>query len=183
MAVVDLARDVLVLKAVLAGPPAVGKSSRLDQLGALGRRERFGATPLGPTELAVLPLARSSEGRAVELELYEWHGPERADVRGRGLFVGLDGLVFMVDAREDRRVDTVRQLGFLADTAGKPKLARLPGLLALGRGDEGALRLADVAARLPGPAWVERVELGLEQAEPFVEAVRRLGEAMLARAL
>jgi hypothetical protein len=179
VAIVDLGRGVLVLKAVVAGPPAVGKTARLDQVGAAGRRERFGATPLGPTELAVLPLELAREGRPVELELYEWHGPERADVRGRGLFVGLDGLVYLADAREDRRKDTLRTLGFLADTAGKPRLQRLPGLLALGRGDEGPLRLAELAPRLPGPDWGERVEG--DAAEAFVAAVRRLGAAMLAR--
>ena len=54
----------------------------------------------------------AAEDRAVEVEFYEWHGPEKADVRARGLFVGLDGLIYMVDAREDRYVDTVNFFDF-----------------------------------------------------------------------
>jgi hypothetical protein len=183
MAFVDLARNTLVLKVVLAGPPAVGKTARLDQLGAVGRRAAFGSGPLGPTQLAVLPLTSEREGRAAEVEVYEWHGPERADVRGRGLFVGLDGLIYVADAREDRHVDTVRQLAFFVEQLGRPKAQRLPGLLLLGRRDEGLLRLQSLLPRLGGPTWSTRLELGLEEVEPFLEAMRLFGEVMLARAL
>ena len=48
MAFVDLKRDVLVLKVVLAGPPAVGKTERLAQLGLEGRSATFSMTALGP---------------------------------------------------------------------------------------------------------------------------------------
>ena len=183
MATVDLRRDVLVLKVVLTGPPAVGKSCRLEQLGEVGRSERFGSTTSGPTRMAVLPLTSEREGRAVELEVYEWHGLERADVRAKGLFVGLDGLIYVADAREDRYVDTVGQLDYFVEVAGKSKVQRLPGLLVLGQMDEGLLRLPTLATKLKGPAWSARVELPLEAAEPFVEAVRVFGEVMLARIL
>lgn len=181
MAFVDLAKDKLVLKVLLAGPPAVGKSERLAQLAAHGEAQRFGTSAFGPTQLAVFPLEVAREGRPVVLEVYEWHGPERADVRGRGLFVGLDGLIYLADAREDRWVDTVRQLEFLVKEVGKPKMARLPALLLLGRMDEGLLRLASFGGKLGGPTWSEKLELPIEESARFIEAVRLYAEVMLAR--
>ena len=183
MAFVDLKRNVLVLKVVLTGPPAVGKTERLEQLGQVGRSARFGSTAMGPTRMASLPLTSEREGRAVEVEVYEWHGPEKADVRAKGIYVGLDGLIYMADAREDRYVDTVRQLGFFIDQAGKSKVARLPGLLVLGQRDEGLLRLSTLAPKLSGLTWSDRFEGEIEDAEGFVEAVRVFGEVMLARTL
>lgn len=183
MAFVDLARDVLVLKVVLAGPPAVGKTERLEQLGLVGKSACFGSTVMGPTRMAALPLTSEREGRAVEVEVYEWHGPEKADVRTKGLFVGLDGIIYLADAREDRYVDTVKQLEFLVEQAGKTKVARLPGLLVLGQMDEGLLRLATLAPKLTGPTWASRLEASIDDEEAFVEAVRVFGEVMLARTL
>ena len=54
MAFVDLKKNVLVLKAVLAGPPAVGKTTRLEQLGQFAT---FGSMTSGRTNMATLPLA------------------------------------------------------------------------------------------------------------------------------
>lgn len=184
MAFVDLARDRLVLKALVAGPPAVGKSERLWQLGhASGERRlsEFGQTPLGPQRMAWLDLDVEREGRPAILELYEHHGPERADIRGRGLFTGLDGLVYIADARADRQVDTVRQLEFLVGQMGRSRVTRIPTLLALGRMDEGLVRLATLEPELVGIAWGQRVELPLEDDEAFLETIRLLGESMLAR--
>ena len=183
MAHVDLARDTLVLKVVLAGPPAVGKTARLEQLAAVGREARFGTSVMGPQEMAILPLRSERGRRKVEIEVYEWHGRERADVRAKGLFVGLDGLIYIADARADRLVDTVRQLEFLAQTAGMSKLRRLPSLLLLGHADEGELRLASIEPRLNGPIWSDRLEMGVEEDVAFVERVRVYGEVMLARLL
>jgi hypothetical protein len=56
MAFVDLKRDRLILKVVLAGPPAVGKTERLDQIGKVGRRDNFGSTVIGPMQMATLPI-------------------------------------------------------------------------------------------------------------------------------
>jgi hypothetical protein len=181
MVFVDLRRNKLILKVVLAGPPAVGKSERLAQLGAIGRRQRFGSSLTGETELAALPIDAEKEGRGVEIEVYEWHGPERADLRAKALFVGLDGIIYLADAREDRRVDTIRQFEFLVEKAGKSKVQRLSALLLLGHLDEGLLRLSSFEGKLQGPTWSERLELPIEDAEPFVEAVRLFGETMLAR--
>ena len=183
MAIVDLKRNTLILKVVLTGPPAVGKSERLEQIAQSGRSARFGSTANGPTRLAVLPLTSEKEGRAVEIEVYEWHGLEKADVRAKGLFVGLDGLIYVADAREDRYVDTVRQLEHLVETAGKSKIQRLSGLLVLGQMDEGLLRLGSLAPKLKGLVWADQVECPIDDAETFVEAVRVYGEVMLARAL
>lgn len=181
MAFVDLGRDVLVLKVLLAGPPAVGKTRRLGQVAAQGRSATFGRTPLGPQRYAVLPLDQPHDGRAVEIELYEWHGPERADVRGKGLFVGLDGLVYLADAREDRKIDSIRQLEFLVETVGKSRVRRLPALLMLGQHDEGLLRLGSFDDVLPGPQWSVRYEGGIDDDAGFVEALRLYAEVMLTR--
>ena len=183
MAHVDLARDALVLKVVLTGPPAVGKTERLEQLAAVGRAARFGTSGMGPQRMAVLPLRSVRAGRRVEVEVYEWHGHERADVRAKGLFVGLDGLIYIADARADRLVDTVRQLEFLAQTAGMSKLRRLPSLLLLGHGDAGELRLASIEPRLNGPVWSDRLEMRIEEDAAFVERVRMYSEVMLVRLL
>jgi hypothetical protein len=183
MAFVDLARGKLILKVVLAGPPAVGKTDRLDQIGEKGRREKFGSRVTGETQMAVLPLTAERDGREVEIEVYEWHGPEKADVRAKSLWVGLDGIVYIADAREDRCVDTARQFEFLVENAGKSKVQRLSGLLLLGRIDEGLLRLPYFEGKLTGPMWSEKLELPIEEKDRFVEAMRVYGEVMLARVL
>lgn len=182
MAIVDLQRDVLVLKVVLTGPPAVGKTERLEQIGQQGRSAAFGSKA-GPTRMACLGLTSESEGRAVEVEVYEWHGHEKADVRAKGMVLGLDGLIYIADAREDRFVDTVRQLEYFIDHAGKSRVQRLPSLLVLGHGDEGLLRLKSIAPKLKGVTWADQVECSIDDAESFVEAVRVYGEVMLARLL
>jgi len=181
LAFVDLQRRHLVLKILLAGPPAVGKSTRLDQIGALGRREAFGRTPLGPQEMASMPLGAEREGRQVLLEVYEWHGPERADVRSRGIFVGLDGLIYIADAREDRKVDSERQLSFLVDTVGKSRMRRMPALLMLGQHDAGLLRLPAYGDALAGVQWSHRHDGPIDDADGFIEAVRLYGEVLLTR--
>lgn len=183
MAHVDRVRDTLVLKVALTGPPAVGKTERLEQLAAAGRAARFGTSVMGPQRMAVLPLRPEREGRQVDIEIYEWHGRERADIRAKGLFVGLDGLIYIADARADRLVDTVRQLEFLAQTVGMSKLRRLPSLLLLGHPDAGELRLASIEPRLNGPVWSDRFEMAIEEGTAFVERVRMYGEVMLARVL
>jgi hypothetical protein len=184
VAFVDLKRNVLVLKVVLAGPPKVGKTERLQHIGEGERVQSFGSRTAGVVQMASLPLPSESTPRLVEIEVYEWHGPERADVRAKSLFTGLDGIIYVADAREDRLVDTVRQFEFLLDQAGKSRVVRLPGLLVLGRMDEGTLRLdPTIEKRVQGPTWSERVELPYTERDPFVEAVRLFGEVMLARVL
>jgi hypothetical protein len=183
LAFVDLKRDRLILKVVLAGPPAVGKTERLDQIGRIGKRLNYGSTALGPTQMAVLPIQAQREGRPVEVEVYEWHGLEKADLRMRGMFVGIDGLIYMADARGDRHVDTVAQFEHLVETAGKSKIQRLPAMMLLGQMDEGLLRLASFEGALQGPTWSDRLELPIEESEPFIEALRVYGEVMLARVL
>lgn len=183
MAFVDIARRKLILKVVLAGPPAVGKTERLEQIGEVGRTERFGSRVSGETRLAVLPLRAERDGRDVEIEVYEWHGLERADARAKALFVGLDGIVYIADARQDRMVDSIRQFAFLVENIGKSKVQRLSAVLALGWMDEGLLRLSSFEGKLPGPSWSQRLELPLEAKESFVEAMRVYGEVMLARVL
>lgn len=184
MAFVDLSRDRLVLKALVAGPPAVGKSERLWQLGhASGARrvQEFGQTPLGPQRMACFDLELEREGRPVELEAYEWHGPERADVRGKRLFAGLDGLIYIADARAERTVDTVRQLRFLSEEMGRSRLLRIPTLLMLGQADAGLARLSTLEPNLEPMTWGQRFEGPLEDVEGFLEAVRLLAESMLIR--
>ncbi len=183
MAFVDLRQNKLVLKVVLAGPPAVGKTERLEQIGEVGKLHHFGSSLTGPTAMATLPLTAERDGRPVEIEVYEWHGPEKADVRAKGIFVGVDGIVYVADAREDRYVDSVRQFEFLVKQAGKSKVARLPGLLVLGMKDEGVLRLGSLEKKLMGPTWSDRIETDFDDAAPFIEAMRVFGEVMMARAL
>lgn len=183
MAFVDLQRGKLILKVVLAGPPAVGKTERLWQIAENGRRHRFGSRVTGETQVAILPLTAERDGRAVEIEVYEWHGLEKADVRARAMFTGVDGIVYIADAREDRYVDSVRQFEFLVENAGKSKVRRLPGLLLLGQMDAGLLRLSSFESKLNGPTWSDRLELPLADAETFVEAIRVFGELMLVRVL
>jgi len=183
VAFVDLKRDRLILKVVLAGPSVVGKTERFEQIGRVGRQETFGSSVLGPTQFSVLSIEAEREGRPVEIEVYEWHGPEKADVRLKGLFVGVDGLIYIADAREDRRIDTLNQFRFLVQTAGKSKIQRLPAMLMLGQMDTGLLRLTHLETKLTGPTWSEKLELPVEQSEPFIEALRVYGEVMLARAL
>ncbi len=182
VAFVDLSKNELVLKAVLAGPPAVGKTERLRHVGALGRMDTFGSRTSGFTTMASLRLEAEHALRPVVLELYEWHGPEKADVRGKALFTGLDGVVYLADARADRHVDTVRFLEFLAKQAGRSRLARLPGLLALGFQDEGLLRLPGLEPQLSsGPTWSARLDAPVEDASAWIEALRTFGELVLAR--
>ena len=183
MAFVDLRQNKLILKVVLTGPPAVGKTERLEQLGAVGRLDHFGSSLTGPTQMATLPLKTEREGRDVEIEVYEWHGPEMADVRAKGLFVGVDGILYIADARQDRYVDSVAQFEFLVKNAGRSKIARLPGVLLLGMMDEGVLRLSAFEEKLRGPTWSDRLELSVDDAEPFIEAMRLFGEMMMARSL
>jgi hypothetical protein len=71
----------------------------------------------------------------------------------------------------------------MVENAGKSKVQRLSGLLMLGQMDEGLLRLSSFEGKLDGPTWSERLELKIEEAAPFVEAVRVYGEVMLARVL
>lgn len=184
MAFIDLARDRLLLKALVAGPPAVGKSERLWQLGHAGGQRRvqeFGSTPIGPQRMASFALEVARQGRPVEVEAYEWHGPEKADVRGKGLFSGLDGLVYIADARAERQVDTVRQLEFLVRQLGRSRVNRVPSLLMLGRMDEGLARLSTLEPELVGISWGQRLEAPLEDTGEFLEAFQLLGESMLAR--
>ena len=184
MAFVDLARNRLVLKVVVAGPPAVGKTTRLEHVETEGRFASFGSSVTGRTNMAVLSIEAEGASRPVEIELYEWHGPERADVRSKALFTGLDGLVYVADAREDRFVDTVNQFEFLVKEAGASRLRRLPGLLVLGQMDEGLLRLPTIEKRLQrGPTWSEKVSADHEDAGAFLEALKLFGELMLARIL
>jgi hypothetical protein len=183
MAFVDLKQNKLILKVVLAGPPCVGKTERLEQIGKVGRLDHFGSSLTGPTQMARLPLTLEREGREVEIEVYEWHGPEKADVRAKGLFVGIDGVVYMADARQDRYVDSVAQFEFFVKNAGKSKVARLPGVLLLGMMDEGVLRLSSFEEKLRGPTWSDRLELPIDEADAFIEAMRLFGEVMMARSL
>jgi len=180
MAFVDLAKNVLVLKVAVVGPPAVGKTTRLEQV---GRVIEFGSKIMAKTRMATLGLRSEATSRPVEIELYEWHGPEKVDVRSKTLWVGLDGVIFIADARADRYVDTAATFKFMMDEAGKSRIQRIPGLLVLGHLDEGLLRLERYAKDLVGPTWSDRLEAPLEPGEPFVESVRVLGEAMLARML
>lgn len=183
MAYVDLAKNLLVLKVAVVGPPAVGKTTRLRQVGNEGRFQVFGSKLMAETTMAVLPLVAEGTPRPVEIELYEWHGPEKVDVRAKALWTGLDGLIFIADARADRYVDSVAMFKFLLDEAGKTRLVRVPSLLVLGWPDEGLLRLERYAKDLQGPTWSDRLESPVEPGEPFIEAVKMLGEAMLARML
>lgn len=183
MAFVDLPRKRLVLKWVVAGPPAVGKTSRLQQVGQVGRFETFGSTPLGPQRMAAFDTARESDGRSVEIELYEWHGPEQADVRAKGLFMGLDGLVYMADAREDRWVDTERTLQFFVAQAGRSRMRRLPAMLVRGRGDEGLLTLNSLESKLTEVTWSHRFDGPLEEQQGFMEAIRLYAEVVMGRIL
>jgi hypothetical protein len=181
MAFVDLSRDTLVLKVLLAGPPASGKSERLTELGARGEGVRtFGSRLLAETTYTVVQLDSVSTRRAVELEIYEWHGPEKVDIRARSLFTGLDGLIYLADARADRLVDTQGTLAFLRETSGRTRLARIPALLVRARGDEGLLGLDALERKLDGVSWSLRFDGPL--GDPgFPDAVLLLGEAMLAR--
>ncbi|MFO0725336.1 MAG: hypothetical protein U1E65_16250 [Myxococcota bacterium] len=183
MAFVDTAKNKLLLKVVLTGPPAVGKTSRLDQIGAEGRRQSYGSKLLARTEMAILPMEVEGSNRQVELEIYEWHGPEKVDVRAKALFVGLDGLIYIADSREDRWIDTTKGFEFLLEEAGKSRIQRIPGLLLLGHQDEGLLRLPRFVDELEGPTWCTTLDVGIDEAPPFLEAVKLLGEAMLARVL
>lgn len=179
MAFVDLARNALVLKVVVAGPPAVGKTSRLEQIGGFAQ---YGSGMTGHTSMATLDLVSEGTSRPVKIELYEWHGPEKADVRSKALFAGLDGLVYIADAREDRFIDTQRQLEFLIKVAGRSRIARLPALLMLGQMDEGLLRVASIEKELdPVVTWSDRFDAAIDDEQRWVEAARVLGEVMLAR--
>lgn len=186
MAFVDLDTQRLVLRAVLAGPPGVGKSERLWQLGHDDGEKRlaeFGRTPLGPQRMAWIDLQTREGGRPVVLELYEWRGPERADARGKALARGLDALVYLCDARADRQRDNLRHLELLIDFFGRSRLIRTPNLLALAHMEEGMARLDSIETTLPELPWSDRIEVPLEDGPRFVEAVRLLGHAMLMRSV
>lgn len=185
MAFVDLDANRLILKAVMAGPPATGKTTRLQQV---GRDERglftvIGSDVSGRCNVARLHLETESSTRPVTLEIYEWHGPERADARNQSLFRGLDGLIYLADAREDRFVDTVNVFDFLLKTAGKSRIQRIPALLMLGRTDEGLLQLPLIEKKLEGATWSQRLSPPIEEEEPFLEALRLFGEVVMARVL
>ncbi|MBI2373344.1 MAG: hypothetical protein HYV07_05040 [Deltaproteobacteria bacterium] len=183
MAFVDQTRNRLILKVVLTGPPAVGKTERIVQLRTVGSGKTFGSKTRGYTEMAMLELDIENSRRPVEVEVYEWHGPERSDLRDSALFTGLDGVVFIADAREDRLVDTRGAFKWLNETAGKTRIVRLPSIMILSRQDEGLLRLPLISKELQGPTWSQLLDISHDAAEPFVEAVRMLGELMVARAL
>jgi hypothetical protein len=80
-------------------------------------------------------------------------------------------------------VDTVAQFDFLVKEIGRSKVTRLPALLVLGMMDEGVLRLSSFEDRLRGPTWSDRLQASYDEAEPFIEALRVLGEIMMARSL
>lgn len=183
MAYVDISKNKLVLKAVIAGPPKVGKTERIYQIREGGSGRMFGSKVRGFTQMAAMPLEAQGSVRPVEIEFYEWHGPEKADIREGALFTGLDGLIYIADAREDRWVDTEGAFKYLLEMAGKSRIQRLPAMLLLGRQDEGLLRLPTIEKKLEGPTWSERLDVPHDAGEPFVEAVRLFGEVMLARVL
>lgn len=183
MAHVDLQRNRLILKVVLTGPPAVGKTERLEQVGAAGRIQSFGSSVRGTTLMASIDIETEEGHRPVELEIYEWHGIEKADVRAKGLFVGLDGLIYLADARADRWVDTQRQLEYVIDTAGKSKVRRLPTLLLVGQQDEGELAPASVKERLTQVVWSDHFDGPIDDAEGFMQKLRLFAEVVLARSL
>lgn len=109
-------------------------------------------------------------------------GPRRS-TSGPKRVVGLDGLIYVADAREDRWIDTTKGFEFLLDEAGKSRIQRVPGLLVLGHQDEGLLRLPRFIDELEGPTWCTSVDSPVDEAAPFLEALRLFGEAMLARVL
>ena len=182
MAFVDLAKNQLVLKVVVAGPPAVGKTHRLEQLCSPKEPTLFGSHSAGKTRMAALELEGNATTRTVVVEAYEWHGHERADIRAKALFTGMDGVIYIADAREDRYVDTKNTYEYLMKEAGRTRLIRLPGLLLLGQKDQGLLRLNSFKSVFAhGPTWSEKLELDENQADEFVESVRLFAEVMLAR--
>ena len=182
MAFVDLARKQLVLKVVLAGPPAVGKTTRLLQIAPSTGLVEYGAQNVGVTQMAALSSARSDGQRTVVIEVYEWHGHETADVRGKALFTGLDGVIYIADAREDRYVDTKNTYEYLCKTLGRTRINRLPGLLLIGQTDEGLLRLGSFKSVFSrGPTWSQKLEISPDDSTAFRESVLLFAEAMLAR--
>jgi hypothetical protein len=182
MAFVDLAKNQLVLKVVVAGSPAVGKTTRLQQIAAPGALTCFGSNTAGKANMASLELEAVATVRKVVVEAYEWHGHERADVRAKALFTGLDGVIYIADAREDRYVDTKKTYEYLMKEAGRTRLIRLPGLLLIGQKDEGLLRLASFKSIFAhGPTWSQKLDIDLEPGESFVESVRLFAEVMLSR--
>jgi|GEM_PF-2262630 len=182
MAFVDLARNQLVLKVVVAGPPAVGKTARLLQLASSQELVEYGAENTGLTQMAALRLERPDGQRTVVIEAYEWHGHETADVRGKALFTGLDGVIYIADAREDRYVDTKNTYEYLSKTMGRTRINRLPGLLLMGRIDEGLLRLGSFKSVFSrGPTWSQKLEVSADDSTLFRESVLLFAEAMLVR--
>jgi GTPase SAR1 family protein len=182
MAFVDLAKDQLILKVVLAGPPAVGKSTRLEQLSKPEAIQSFGSHPAGKTQMATVFVEAPGTTRQVLVEIYEWHGHEKADVRRKTLFTGLDGLFFIVDAREDRYQDTKNTYEFLMKEAGRSRITRLPGLRLLGQKDQGLLRLRSFKSVFKiGPKWVQSLEENHDCADELTKAIPLFADAMLRR--
>jgi len=182
MAFVDLAKNQLVLKVVVAGPPAVGKTERLKQIGHQGKFLSFGSYTAGKTNMAAMVVETQDTTRQVVVETYEWHGHEKADVRAKALFTGLDGVIYIADAREDRHVDTKNTYAYLMKEAGRTRLIRLPGLLILGHKDEGLLRLNSFKSVFEhGPTWSQTLEDELESTENFIQAIQLFAQVMLAR--
>ena len=182
MAFVDLARNQLILKVVLAGPPAVGKTTRLLQLASSSELVEYGSQSTGETQMAAFQIDRPEGQRTVVVETYEWHGHERADVRGKAIFTGLDGVIYLADAREDRYIDTKSTYDYLSKTMGRTRINRLPGLLLMGQMDEGLLRLGSFSSVFSrGPTWSQKLQIPIDDAESFKESVLLFAEAMLAR--
>ena len=100
------------------------------------------------------------------------------------MFTGLDGVIYIADAREDRYVDTKKTYEYLMKEAGRTRLIRLPGLLLIGQKDEGLLRLASFKSTFAhGPTWSQKLDIDLEPGESFVESVRLFAEVMLSRVI
>ena len=132
--------------------------------------------------MAALRIDRPDGQRTVVVETYEWHGHETADVRGKALFTGLDGVIYIADAREDRYVDTKNTYEYLSKTMGRTRINRLPGLLLMGQTDEGLLRLSSFASVFSrGPTWSQKLQIAADDSDSFRESVLLFAEAMLAR--
>lgn len=184
MGFVSLSTNELVIKLFVAGAPGVGKSHRVRQLAAIGEVIDFGAPNDKPRTAARVPLPPDPEAgpgtRRPLLEVYEWHGYETVDLRGRRFDAGVDAVLYLADARQGRIRESGQVFRALVSRLGRSRMRRMPLWLMLGQSDQGSGTLEDYDRLWASYPGARRVCFGYGDGDGFCEEMLDFAQAVLA---